>query len=379
MSGKIKILYILSLGTIGGAEKFVLSLCRNYDKSCFEVTLCVLFSGGVVSDEIKKTGHEVIMINMRNGFDFIRVFKLIPIIWRRKIDIVNIHAQNPLSKLCCILSIRPVIIHTDHGVTIGSKVKRKRRVVFFNRLLTPFIDRFIAISEAMRRSLNLRERVPHEKITLIYNGIEVAAISRSASNKSELKKSLAIAPELPVLGMVGRLVPEKQYPLLLESLATLKRGGTLFSALIIGDGPQLEYLKEMAHNLEVADRIKFLGQRDDVMELIDIMDVFVFSSSGEAFSITLLEAMAKAKPIVAFDVEGINEAVVADKTGFIVPFGDTGKFAEKIKLLLESPELAERMGRCALERVNARFNLKNTIKEMELLYNSLLQPLKKIA
>ncbi len=372
MNKKIKLLYILSLGTIGGAEKFVLSLCRNYDKSCFEVTFCVLFVGGDVSAEIKKTGHKVIMINMRNGFDFIRAFKLIPIILKCKIDIVNIHAQNPLSKLCCILSRRPVIIHTDHGVTIGSKVKRKGRVVFFNRLLIPFIDRFIAISEGMRRSLRLRERVPQEKITLIYNGVEVEAISRAVYNKSELKKSLALAPELPVLGMVGRLVPEKQYSLLLESLSALKSGGTQFTALIIGDGPQMEYLKEMAQGLEVAEEIRFLGERDDVTALIDIMDVFVFSSSGEAFSLTLLEAMAKAKPIVAFNVEGINEAVVPGKTGFIVPFGDTEQFAEQINLLLQSQELAERMGRCAFETVDTRFNLKNTIKEMEILYKSLL-------
>ncbi len=363
----------MPLGGIGGAEKFVLSLCRGYNKRRFEAMVCVLFSGGTVSDQIAREGYDVTVLNMANGFDLIRALQLIPIIRSRRIDIVNIHGQNPLGKFCSVLSGAPVIVHTDHGTTVGSPVERRQRVVLFNRLLTPFIDHFIAISQGMKQSLRLREKIPGNKITLIYNGVDVDAISKVSCNKTELRESLGIPPDIPVLGTVGRLAPEKQYPLLLKSLSILKNRGIEFIALIVGDGPDRKPLESLAKKMSLTDRIRFLGQRNDVIQLLELMDVFVFSSGGEAFSITLLEAMAAAKPIVAFDVKGVDEAIVTHETGFLVSFGDVEEFANKVKLLLESPELALRMGKSGFERVNTKFDIRSNIKKLEALYESLLE------
>ena len=291
----------------------------------------------------------------------------------RRIDIVNIHGQNPLGKFCSILSGVPVVVHTDHGTTVGSSVTRRQRVVFFNRLLTPFIDYFIAISQGMKQSLRLREKIPDNKITLIYNGVDVDAISKVSCNKTELRKSLGIPPDIPVLGTVGRLVAEKQYPLLFKLLSTLKNRGIEFITLIVGDGPDRKPLESLTKKMSLNDQVWFLGQRNDVIQLLELMDVFVFSSGGEAFSITLLEAMAKAKPIVAFDVKGVDEAIVTHETGFLVPFGNVEEFANKVKLLLESPELALRMGKSGFERVNTEFDIRSNIKKLEALYESLLE------
>ena len=292
----------------------------------------------------------------------------VSIIRRQKIDIVNVHGQNPLGKLCSILSFPAVIIHTDHGTTVGASVKRRQRVVFSNRLLTPFINHFVAISKNMRKSLILRERVPQDKITLIYNGIDVDKISKKAGIKKKLKESLALPSAVPIVGTVGRLAPEKQYPLLFEALARLREQKAEFFTIIIGDGPDRDPLEALVQKMRLNDRVRFLGYRNDVHHLLEIMDVFLFSSGGEAFSITLLEAMAKTKPIVAFDVEGVNEAVVDNRTGFLVPFGDVKEFANKAQALLDSPLLRQQMGRAAFERVNAEFDIKKTIRKLEELY-----------
>ena len=370
---KIRVLNIVPLGGIGGAEKFVLSLCRGHDRSRFEAMVCVLFSGGTVSDQIAREGYDVTALNMANGFDIFRALRLISVIRSLRIDIVNIHGQNPLGKLCSVLSGAPVIVHTDHGTTVGSPVTRRQRVVLFNRLLTPFINHFIAISQGMKQSLRLREKIPGNKITLIHNGVDVDAISKVSCNKTELRESLGIPPDIPVLGTVGRLAPEKQYPLLLKSLSILKNQGIEFVTLIVGDGPDRKPLESLAKKMSLNDQVRFLGQRNDVIQLLEFMDVFVFSSGGEAFSITLLEAMAKAKPIVAFDAEGVNEAVVSTETGFLVSFEDVEEFANKVKLLLESPELVLRMGKSGIERVNTEFDIRSNIKKLEALYESLLE------
>jgi len=298
---------------------------------------------------------------------------LTPYFFRRKFDIVNMHSQNPLAKLFVIFGNPRVIVQTDHGTSLSSPVRRKQRVVLASRVLSPFFDHYIAVSNSMRRSLEVREKIPSHKITQIYNGVDVHAISKVCSEKSAcLKRSLSLEPSIPVLGTIGRLAPEKEYPLLLKSLSLLKKQGRRFITLIVGDGPDKSILQYLITRMGLNGNVLMLGERNDAIDLIELFDVFLFTSSGEAFPITLLEAMAKAKPIVAFDVEGVNEAVLNDHTGFLVPFGDVEGLAEKAMVLVESRDLAAQMGKRALNLVSARFNLKTNIRMLEDLYNSLL-------
>lgn len=370
---KIKILHLLPLGTVGGMEQYVYSLCHFADRNRFDITVCVLFSGGIVSDKIRKTGCRVIVLNMKNGFDLIKALKIRSIIRKDGFHIVNIHGQNPLGKLCTILGRPPLIIHTDHGVSIGARVKRKRRVVLFNRLLNPFVHHFIAISEAMRESLQKREKVPAKRITLMYNGIDIESVSGRGEDLQALKASLNIDSSSFVLAMIGRLAEEKEYPLLLKSLSLLKEKGDDFVSLIIGDGPQRECLEKLSQEMGLGKYVKFLGERQDVAALLEIIDIFVFSSAAEAFSLTLLEAMAAGKPIVAFDVSGVNEAVVNGKTGHLVPFSDSEAFSEGVHSLMNDPHKTEKMGSAAFNRVKTHFTLAKNIKALESLYLSLFE------
>lgn len=372
MQRKVKVLNVLPLGGMGGAEKFVLSLCRHHDKNRFEVMVCVLFASGAVSDQIASEGYEVICLNMANGFDILRAVRLVWFIKRRKIDIVNIHGQNPLGKLCSILGGATVIVHTDHGVTIGSSIQRKKRVVLCNRLLSPFIDHFIAISKGMVKSLMVREKIQKDKITLIYNGIDIDTILKQGRSKEELFEELGLDSRLPVIGTVGRLSGEKHLPFLLKSISLLKDRCRNFICLIIGDGPERKNLEKLVASLHLKENIYLLGEREDVPDLLGLMEVFVFSSSGEGFSITLLEAMAKSLPVVAFDVEGVKEAVASEETGYLIPFGNTKDFADRIYHLMGNSGLAEKMGKSAFEQVSADFSLQANIRKLEGLYDRLL-------
>ena len=373
MRRKIRVLNVLPFGGIGGAEKYVLSLCRFHDRNRFDVRVTILFSGGPVSDQIAGEGVEVKIIGMRNGFDLIRAMDLIGIIRRSKIDIVNIHGQNPLGKVCSILARPEAIVHTDHGTTMNSLTPRKGRVVLTNRLITPYIDRFIAISLGMKRSLLGREKIPHHKITLMYNGVDVKSMSAVPCQRDDLREALKITPGIAVLGTIGRLVPEKQYPQLFQALSRLKSKGGQFIFLLVGDGPENQPLHTLADQLGLGNCLRFLGWQNDVIGFLELMDVFLFASAGEAFSITILEAMARSKPIVAFDVDGVNEAVVDNRTGFLVPFGDTHGLAVKTKILIDTPQLAAKFGAAAFQRVSTHFNLETNIRQLEVLYDELLQ------
>lgn len=365
---KIRVLNVLPLGSLGGAENFVLELCRHHDKKRFDVKVCILLSGDTVANKMIQHGIQVFRLNMKNGFDVLRVLPLSVFIRRNHIDIVNIHGQNPLGKLFTVLGCPQLIIHTDHGTTISSPVKRKKRVVLFNRLISPFIHHYIAISKGMVKSLQSRERVPANKISLIYNGVDVQAIKRTKGDRRQILSELDVADGIPILGTVGRLCQEKQYHLLIRSLAELKSQKLNFVTLIIGDGPLKEEIRRIIENTGLKKHVKLLGNRDDVLKLLDVVDIFIFASGGEAFSITILEAMAKSKPLVAFDVDGVNEAIENETTGFLVPFKDLEGFAQKIAILIRDPAVAIKMGQAGHQRVQTHFYLSRNIRKLETIY-----------
>ncbi len=371
---RLNILYILPLGRIGGAEKFVLSLCRHHDRRLFNTMVCILFWGDTVADEIRETGCRIFRLNMVNGFDLFRGRRIVTIINTHAIDIVNIHGQNPLGKFFSIIAKPAVIIHTDHGTTLGSNVQRKRRVVYFNRLVIPYIDRFVAISEGMNNSLQIREKVPPEKIDLIYNGIDVDRIRNDADGKNaELRDILGKEITGPVIGTVGRLSEEKRLHLLIDSMAILHRKSLRFTLIIIGDGPLRSVLRQYSKSKGLDSKVHFLGSRSDVYRLLDFIDIFAFPSAGEAFSLTLLEAMAKSIPIVAYDVEGVNEAVKDGINGYLVRDGEKEAFAEKVDYLIANPRLGKELGQNGFNIVHADFNIKRNIAKLEHLYVQLME------
>ena len=370
---KINVLNVLPLGGVGGAENFVLSLCRHHDRTRFDVRVCILFSGETVARKIVDEGIEVTRLQMKNGFDVKRAATLVKLIRKERIDIVNIHGQNPLGKLFSLLGRPPLIIHTDHGTSIGSPVKRRKRVVLFNRLFTPFIDHFIAISEGMKRSLQLREKVPESKISLIYNGIDIISLSGHTTHKPDLCRSIGINPGYPVIGTIGRISAEKRYPILIKTVECLVAQGITVTALIVGDGPLKNDLKALIAHKNLTKQVRLLGERSDVGELLDMMDVFVFPSGGEGFSITILEAMAKSKPVVAFNVDGVKEAVIDGKTGFLVQDKNLEDFVSKVRWLIKNPPYASKMGHEGQLSLRNKYDIKNNIATLESIYIRLIR------
>ena len=172
------------------------------------------------------------------------------------------------------------------------------------------------------------------------------------------------------MGFVGRLSSVKRVDLILASLSLLKRDSE-FLALIAGDGPERNQLEKMAEELGIADSVKFLGETDNVDRILSKIDIFIFSSEGEAFSLVILEAMANRKPIVAFNVDGVNEAIVNNKTGFLVNNMDVQQFAYKIKYLIKNRNIAKTMGDEGFKRVKNNFSIKNCIYMYENMYEKL--------
>ena len=143
--------------------------------------------------------------------------------------------------------------------------------------------------------------------------------------------------------------------------------------LLVGDGPLREELEEKGRGLDLYPSLRFLGFRRDIPKLLTIADIFVTTSQWEGFSMVLLEAMAAQKPIVGFDIDGVNEAVMDSETGYLVPYPDTRSLAQKIIYLLGNPGMAKSMGEKGYQRVKNNFSIEVNAGKLACLYEQLLE------
>jgi glycosyltransferase involved in cell wall biosynthesis len=173
----------------------------------------------------------------------------------------------------------------------------------------------------------------------------------------------------PVIGSLGRLSAEKGYDVAVRALAELP-GATL---VIVGDGPERAALTELAQELGVADRLQIVGWTDEPRRYLSGFDAFVLSSRVEGFPLAPLEAMLAGLPVVAADVGSVGEAVLDGETGFLFPAEDAGALAERLRPVLDGPELSSRLGRRGREIALEQFTSQAMARAFEELYREILQ------
>ena len=364
---KTKILHILWSGRSGGAERFVRDITLHLDKDRFENTVVFLSKGGWLADSMAENGTKVFYLGMHNGFSFIRAFKILHVLHIVSPQIVHIHCFNYLINSILILFSRIPCVYFEHGGNLIGEHPEKEAL--FYRLFGFYFKIVLANSEYIRSQVLKISHLSAEKVKTFYIGIDLAQYNISV-NREELKKSLGIDPSDKVIGTVGRLVPQKGMDDFIKMCAQLDKlkKKNKYSYLLIGEGPLNVELKELADELNVD--IKFLGDRQDVPQLLRILDVFVFTSRWEPFGIVILEAMATGVPVIGFDVPGANE-IISKGGGVLVEGRNYQKVAELIVDLLDNLVKRQKLADEGHENVRKNFNIKNNIHELGLIYESL--------
>jgi glycosyltransferase involved in cell wall biosynthesis len=230
------------------------------------------------------------------------------------------------------------------------------------------VDKFTAVSDAIRNYIIRKARIDSQKIVTIHNGIGLSETKVSPIERKEF----GLSPGVAIVGVVGRLAKEKGYPYLLNAARVVIKKYPEVHFLIVGDGPQREELVKLASNLGLNDHITFTGYRRDVLSVLALFDIFALATLWEGLPVVILEAMVMAKPVVTTDVMGNPEVVINGVTGFLVPPRDPEILAERILELLKDENLRKRMGGAGRKRIEEEFTIKRTISETERLYEELL-------
>jgi glycosyltransferase involved in cell wall biosynthesis len=230
----------------------------------------------------------------------------------------------------------------------------------------------IAVSDDLRHFLIDRIGIKNEQITTVPNGINMNLYCPNNVLREKIRKELNIGEEKIVIGSIGNLYPVKGHTYLIQTAALVirKLPDTIF--IIVGRGKLLETLQQEVRELGIQNNIHFLGFREDIPALLQAIDVFVLPSLSEGLPLSVLEAMASKKPIIATKVGGLPEVVIDGQSGLLVLPKDPVELAEKILLLCRNMNTAKNLAKAAYKRVSEDFSLAKTLNRYEKLYEQLL-------
>ncbi len=229
-----------------------------------------------------------------------------------------------------------------------------------DRLTSRCLDTVIAVSQASAETLVYRRGFPRSQITCIPNGIAIPPPSTCPMVKTRC--GLGLPPQGLLIGVVGRLDPNKGQNYLLEAVAVLRRVMQDVHVVIVGSGPSEDAYRGLAERLDIADCVTFTGQRHDVMDIMRVLDVFVLTSvEYESLPYVVLEAMSVGAPIVATHVGGVGEAIQDGQTGLLVAPRDVQALAASLCRLLRDPAERQRLGRAARARAEERFTIEQMV------------------
>jgi sugar transferase (PEP-CTERM/EpsH1 system associated) len=246
------------------------------------------------------------------------------------------------------------IIHGEHGRehsdVKGNNWKRNQ----IRRLVGHVVDRYVIVCDFFRSWLNEMCRVKNERIVYIPNGVDTEAFrplgcdSALEAEPSELGKrfrcQLGLPPDTLLIGTVGRLDPVKDFPTLMKGFSQIKDGFPLAKLVIVGDGSVRSNLSRLGKELGLDSSLIWLGERNDIPELLRCFDIFVQTSIFEGMSNTILEAMASGLPIVATDTGGNPEVVSNGENGVLVPVGGVRELSVALQRYLSDPMLRKKHG-----------------------------------
>ena len=257
----------------------------------------------------------------------------------------------------------PAIVATVH-LFVEDLVNRNVRLQV--RAVGIGVHRYLTVSRHVRDRLAAAIGLPDPKLQVVPNGIDPAPFTRLAD--PALRARLTGDPNRPLVFTAARLSSQKALDVLLSAAALVPEA--VF--VIAGDGPDRAALEARAEALGLAQRVRFLGARGDIPDLLAVCDVFVLPSLFEGLPISVLEAMAAAKPVVATRIGGTDEAVVDGQTGILVPPGDARSLAAALQTILAVPARARRFGAAGRERLQARFTAQTMINGVSAVYEELL-------
>jgi glycosyltransferase involved in cell wall biosynthesis len=377
----MRILLAAKMMSVGGLERIVVGLARELTARNHQVW--VVSSGGDLVGDLEHAGarHVEVPLDSTPPVGVAQAARQIRrLILREQIDLV--HSFSATASVAINLALRGRGNAKDGRVRLVSSPMglqnspRELGVTTWlrNWLLTLGAEQILVISPEIRRHLRAVGARETSMVDFNFVGLDMTVFVGQPDDGLEVRREFGFPTSAPLVSTIGALHPRKSHELFIEAADLVIRSVPEARFLVIGEGDLLADLEQEVAARGLQGRLVFTGVRDDVARLLGATDVYVKPGVLEGFiGITVLEALALGKPVVAFDTEDVKLALSDGQTGLIVPRGDVAALAERIVYLLRNPEVGARLGQAGQQLVMERFDFGVLASRLEDFYRQVVE------
>lgn len=369
----VRVTYVIDKLHRAGAQVHLGQLAAGLDRRRVQAEVVCLLEGGPVADELRARGIPVEILGLGVLYaprGLAGVARLARRLRRSRPDVLHTYlvSSNIFGAVAGRLAGVPAVVTSRRDTGFS----RNRRLELFEEwLVNPLVDRVVAVSPAIADSTRRERGLRPERILTIENGVDLAALEPGLRRRDETRRSWGLSAEDAAVGVVGHLSPIKGHADFLHAAALVAAAHRRVRFFVVGDGPLRSSLEALARDLGIADRVAFMGARDDVPRQLGMLDLVVVPSHAEGMSNALLEAMAMGRPVVATAVGGNVDVVRDGVTGLLVPPREPTALAGALAELLADPTVGAALGAAARCRVRQELSLDRMLRRYEELYRSL--------
>ena len=368
------VLTLLTGRVFGGAEEHALSLLTGMGAHGFEPYIAApreLIAA--MEPQLSAAGVKCLPLEFSSRLDVAAGARLLRFIRRENIALLHCHLFTASLHGAGIARMAGVgaVLETCHGPEVWRMGKGLRGRFWVDRQIGRLVDTYIAVSHAAARHLIETKRVPQNKIRVIHNGRDLDRFAPTdIRRRLATRASLNLGDE-PAILTLARLDEQKGHRHLIDALAILATHRPNLVTLLAGDGPLEQPIRAQCAALGLGDRVRFLGYRRDVAELLEAADIVVLPSLYEGLPLVAIEALAAGRPMIATEVDGTPEVVIHEKTGLLVPARNPAALASAIERMLSDPAMALRLGSEGRKFVRENFALQRQIEQTVAVYSEL--------
>ena len=362
----MKILHINSADAWGGGEAHVALLCKALSTNGHQIVLACRKASSI-DNHFRQRQLSVLNLPLTGAGDLYSAFSLANYCRKHSIAIVHAHLGRDywLAVLAKLFYKQLKIVFTRH---LLFPIKNN----IFHSILYRTADAVIAVSQAVAQVIANSGFVDPTKLVTIYNGIVVEKFADAPQGC--LRHELGFDMTTNVIGMIGQVSPHKGQDVFIRSIPAILEKCPNSKFIIVGDdfkqGQYIEHLKNLAVQLGVAEHVAFLGQRQDIPEVMKDLNVFVLASKNEPFGLVVVEAMAAGIPVVATAAGGVTEIIEHEKSGFLFAIDDDYMLAEAVTKILRNPAIVHSINQQAKSRVRLLFSIESMTEQTMAIYRS---------
>lgn len=384
-SRRYKVMRLIARLNIGGPAIHTTLLTERLNPQIFESKLVTGLEAGHEGNMLDLMGNTAVRpliipslgreISPSN--DLRTLYQVARLMRQYKPDIVHTHTAKAgfVGRMAARLAHVPIIVHTFHGNVFRGYFSPKKTKLFIDieKFLAGFTDRIIVLSDQQRQEILSLGIGKADQYQIIPLGLNLTPFLEADTLRGQLRAELKVGPDVPLVGIVARLVPIKAIHFFIEAAKRVLETHPQALFLIVGDGELRAELEAQAKSLGVDKSVKFMGFRGDLPRIYADLDCSVLCSLNEGLPVAVIEALSAARPVVATDVGGVKDLIGANETGWLVPAQNVEALAQAVHEALANPALATQRAQAGRGHVYPSLDIKRLVGDIETLYLDLLR------